>query len=163
MAKKMTKRKAVTKGKSTRKTTKKAGATKKAAATKQQKTKKAPRSRAGKVRTAHVAKKGSTAKPSAPVDSSPMIESMATLAPAAVAEAAGCLDQEVATAVVFACTGVGPVDPGVKLGQLFPGPTQRQGFCGCVVKGASAAGAAIAGVPCTASTTIGQVIDSLSC
>jgi len=163
VAKKMTKRKAVTKGKSTRKTTKKAGATKKAAATKQQKTKKAPRSRAGKIRTARVAKKASTAKPSALVESSPKIESMATLAPAAVAEAAGCLDQEVATAVVFACTGVGPVDPGVKLGQLFPGPTQRQGFCGCVVNGASAAGAAIAGVPCTASTTIGQVIDSLSC
>ena len=82
-----------------------------------------------------------------------------------VAAAGGCLDQEVATNLVFSCTGVGPVDPGVKLGQLFPGPTQRLGFCGCVFNKARMAGSDIpaAAIPCSASTKISDVIDSISC
>jgi hypothetical protein len=77
----------------------------------------------------------------------------------------GCLDQEVASEVVFSCTGVGAVDPGVTLGQLFPGPTQRQGFCGCVFTRAKAAGSDIAAgaIPCGVSTKIADVIDSISC
>jgi hypothetical protein len=78
---------------------------------------------------------------------------------------AGCLDQEVATALVFSCTGVGPVSTTVKLGQLFPGPTQRQGFCGCVFNKARMAGSDVTpgDIPCSPAKTIGDVIDSISC
>src|SRR5262245_33960669 len=81
------------------------------------------------------------------------------------ATAEGCLDQEVATSLVFSCTGVGAVSPDVKLGQLFPGPVQRQGFCGCVFNKARMAGSNVApgDIPCGAATTIGSVIDSISC
>jgi hypothetical protein len=81
------------------------------------------------------------------------------------ASAAGCLDQEVATNLVFSCTGVGPVAPDVKLGQLFPGPVQRQGFCGCVFNKARMAGSSVTPgeIPCNPSTTISDVIDSISC
>lgn len=80
-------------------------------------------------------------------------------------EAGGCLDQAVATELVFSCTGVGPVPPGTKLGQLFASPVQRQGFCGCVFNKARMAGSAVGSgdIPCQPSTTIGDVIDSLSC
>ncbi len=81
------------------------------------------------------------------------------------ARAEGCLDQEVATSLVFSCTGVGAVSPAVKLGQLFPGPVQRQGFCGCVFNKARMAGSSVApgDIPCGAASTIGNVIDSISC
>ena len=81
------------------------------------------------------------------------------------ATAAGCLDQEVATSLVFSCTGVGPVNTATKLGQLFPGPTQRRGFCGCVFNKARIAGSGIGAgaIPCDASTKLSDVIDSISC
>lgn len=81
------------------------------------------------------------------------------------ATAAGCLDQEVATNLVFSCTGVGPVNVATKLGQLFPGPTQRRGFCGCVFNKARIAGSGIGAgaIPCEASTKVSDVIDSISC
>jgi hypothetical protein len=85
--------------------------------------------------------------------------------PEFTAAAAGCLDQAVATRLVFSCTGVGAVPPGTRLGQLFASPVQRQGFCGCVFNKARMAGSAITPgeVPCQPSTTIGDVIDSLAC
>lgn len=81
------------------------------------------------------------------------------------ATAAGCLDQEVATHLVFSCTGVGPVNVATKLGQLFPGSTQRRGFCGCVFNKAKMAGSDIGAgaIPCEASTKVSDVIDSISC
>lgn len=74
-----------------------------------------------------------------------------------------CLDQAVATQVVFACTGVGAVAPSTRLGDLFPSPVQRQGFCGCVFAGARQAGVSNPSIPCQPSTTIGDVIASISC
>ena len=87
------------------------------------------------------------------------------LTPEFTAQAAGCLDQEVATSLVFSCTGVGAVSPDVRLGQLFPGPVQRQGFCGCVFNKARMAGSSVGpgDIPCGPTTTIGNVIDSISC
>jgi len=87
------------------------------------------------------------------------------LTPEFTARAQGCLDQEVATNLVSSCTGVGPVSPDVKLGQLFPGPVQRQGFCGCVFNKARMAGSSVApgDIPCGPNNTIGNVIDSISC
>ena len=81
------------------------------------------------------------------------------------ATAAGCLDQEVATALVFSCTGVGPVDPATLLGTLFPSDVQRRGFCGCVFNKAVMAGANVepADIPCVATASIGDVIDRISC
>ena len=77
----------------------------------------------------------------------------------------GCLDQEAATNLVFSCTGVGPVSPTVKLGQLFVSPVQRKGFCGCVFNKARMAGSTVtpSAIPCQPSTTIAEVIDSISC
>jgi hypothetical protein len=87
------------------------------------------------------------------------------LTPEFAARAEGCLDQEVATSLVFSCTGVGAVSLDVKLGQLFPGSVQRQGFCGCVFNKARMAGSSVApgDIPCGAANTIGGVIDSISC
>ena len=77
----------------------------------------------------------------------------------------GCFNQGVATQLVFSCTGVGAVSPDVPLGQLFPGVTQRQGFCGCVFSKAVTGGATVkpADIPCKPSTKISDVIDSISC
>jgi hypothetical protein len=81
-----------------------------------------------------------------------------------VATAAGCLDQEVATDLVFGCIPNGAVPLDTALGTLFA-DVARRGFCGCVFGKATAAGAAISegDIPCTATTTVGEVIDAISC
>jgi hypothetical protein len=81
------------------------------------------------------------------------------------ATSAGCLNPADATALVFSCTGVGPVDPAETLGNLFPSAIQRQGFCGCVFKKATDAGVQVnpGDIPCTETTAISEVIDSISC
>ena len=78
--------------------------------------------------------------------------------------AAGCLDQEVATEVVFSCIPNGAVPLDTALGTLF-GEVARRGFCGCVFDQATAAGATIreGDIPCTALSTVGDVIDAISC
>ena len=80
------------------------------------------------------------------------------------ATAAGCLDQEVATALVFGCIP-GAVPLGTPLGTLFPSDVVRRGFCGCVFNTARAAGSTLApgAVPCSALTSVGDVIDAISC
>lgn len=80
------------------------------------------------------------------------------------ATAAGCLDQEVATAIVFGCIP-GPVPLSTLLGTLFPSDVVRRGFCGCVFNTAREAGSIITpgAVPCSASTSVGEVIDAISC
>jgi len=80
------------------------------------------------------------------------------------ATAAGCLDQEVAMAIVFGCIP-GPVPLGTLLGTLFPSDVVRRGFCGCVFNTARQAGSIITpgAVPCAASTSVGDVIDAISC
>lgn len=81
------------------------------------------------------------------------------------ATVAGCLDQEVATALVFSCTGVGAVPPATPLGRLFPSDVQRRGFCGCVFNKARMSGSSVtpADVPCSAANTVADVIDAISC
>ena len=77
----------------------------------------------------------------------------------------GCLDKTVAEKLVFSCTGVGAVDTGTTLGELFPSDERRSGFCGCVFNKAAAAGATVSpgSIPCSASNTVEDVIDSISC
>ena len=146
---------------STKAAKKSAGSAKRAASAKSRgkSTRKRPTSGAPATRPSQSSKKKSAKKKSATVARA---RALPTVLEAALR---GCLDQEVATAVVFSCTGVGDVDPNVTLGQLFPGPTQRQGFCGCVFTRAKAAGSDIAAgaIPCGASTKIADVIDSISC
>jgi hypothetical protein len=80
------------------------------------------------------------------------------------ATAAGCLDQEVATALVFGCIP-GAVPLSTLLGTLFPSDVVRRGFCGCVFTTARNAGSIITpgAIPCAATTTVGDVIDAISC
>jgi hypothetical protein len=77
----------------------------------------------------------------------------------------GCLDKTDATALVFSCTGVGPVDTGTTLGVLFPLDVRRSGFCGAVFNKAAAAGVRVlpTSIPSSKTNTIEEVIDSLSC
>jgi hypothetical protein len=77
---------------------------------------------------------------------------------------AGCLDQEVATELVFSCIPNGAVPPETLLGTLF-GDAARRGFCGCVFAKATAAGATIGtgDIPCAAANTVADVIGAISC
>jgi hypothetical protein len=146
---------------STKAAEKRAGSAKRAASAKSRvkSTRKRPTSAASAARPSQSSKKKSAKRKSATVARTRARTRALEPAPR------GCLDQEVATEVVFSCTGVGAVDPSVRLGQLFPGPTQRQGFCGCVFTRAKAAGSDIAAgaIPCGVSTKIADVIDSISC
>ena len=88
------------------------------------------------------------------------------LRPEFAATAAGCLDQETAADLVYSCTGLkGEVSPGTTLGSLFPSDVERRGFCGCVYTKARKAGSTVrpGDIPCSPSTTIGEVIDSIAC
>ena len=78
----------------------------------------------------------------------------------------GCLDKGAATLLVFSCTGIGAVDPQTTLDVLSAGDAiRRQGFCGCVFNKAAAAGATVTltAIPCAATNTVEDVIDSISC
>src|SRR5262245_34042812 len=92
-------------------------------------------------------------------------QSMAAAADGAAAAAVECLDQEVATALVFSCIAVGEVAPSTTLGTLFPSDIQRRGFCGCVFQKAREAGLSLgpSDVPCSAGTSVREVIDRISC
>jgi hypothetical protein len=83
--------------------------------------------------------------------------------PKAVAPA-GCLDAEAATDLVLNCVGR-DVPTSTKLGGLFPSDVLRRGFCGRVYRKARAAGVQIepSAIPCSATNTVQDVIDSLSC
>jgi len=77
----------------------------------------------------------------------------------------GCLSMEVATHLVYTCTGVTAVPPETKLGDLFPDDGQRRGFCGCVYTKARKAGCDVGpdDIPCSKSNTIADVIASITC
>lgn len=105
-----------------------------------------------------------TAKSPAPAKASkPEIVAPAGARPEFAATDQGCLDRATAEALVFSCTGFGPVDVDKTLGDLFPSPTVRRGFCGCVLVKAKAAGVDIDSVPCDTDTTIEDVIEALTC
>jgi hypothetical protein len=93
----------------------------------------------------------------------PGIVAPAGAQPEFVATEAGCLDRATSENLVFSCTGFGQVDVDTKLGDLFPAPVVRRGFCGCVLVKAKAAGVDVDSVPCNADSTIEDVIESLSC
>jgi len=73
-----------------------------------------------------------------------------------------CLPVDQATGIVFGCLGK-PVRLDQTLGQLFPLATARGGFCRCVSTAARQAGVGDPQVPCQATTTVGEVIQSISC
>ena len=76
---------------------------------------------------------------------------------------AGCLDRETAENLVFSCTGFGAVDVDSKLGDLFPSPVVRRGFCGCVLVKGRASGVNLPTVPCDPTNTVEDVIEVLTC
>lgn len=73
-----------------------------------------------------------------------------------------CLPAQTATGIVFSCLGK-PVALNQTLGQIFQNDNARAAFCRCVTTSARHAGIANPNVPCSASTTVGQVIQAISC
>jgi hypothetical protein len=67
--------------------------------------------------------------------------------------------------LVFSCIPNGAVPLETLLGTLFGTDVARRGFCGCVFDKATGAGATIGtgDIPCAANTTVGEVVDAISC
>lgn len=82
----------------------------------------------------------------------------------AVAANAGvpCLPEQTVRGIVQGCLPA-PANDDQTLGQLFPMANKRNQFCTCVRGGLSAAGMSDPNVPCSATTTIGEVVEAASC
>lgn len=77
----------------------------------------------------------------------------------AEAPAKPCLPRPQAVALVRSC-GSGDFALSTPLGNIFPDPNQRLQFCQCVADGVPIDRSEI---PCSAGTTLQQVVDAISC
>jgi len=79
-----------------------------------------------------------------------------------MATAAGCLDMEDAIDLVESCIGGSPLKLSTKLSDFLPSDPARLLFCSRVSNATAAAGCTRP-FPCKANTTLGQIVDALSC
>jgi hypothetical protein len=77
-----------------------------------------------------------------------------------VGAVAECLEMPEAIALVKGCLGGNLPSLDTTLGDLFPDPAARSQFCQCV---ASGAGVDRSRIPCSAGTTLREVIDAIAC
>lgn len=78
------------------------------------------------------------------------------------ATAAGCLDMEDAIDLVQSAIGGSQLKLSTKLSEFLPTDPARRVFCERVKNAAAAAGCTRP-FPCKASTTLGDIVDALSC
>jgi hypothetical protein len=78
------------------------------------------------------------------------------------ASAAGCLSGDDAADLVQSCLGGSPHNPDTALKDLFPLASALTAFCGRVKTAAQEAGCTRA-IPCTGTTTLGDIADALTC
>lgn len=79
-----------------------------------------------------------------------------------LATSAGCLDMEDAIDLVESCVGGAPLKLSTTLGLFLPSDPARLLFCSRVKKAASEAGCTRP-FPCATDTTLGEIVDALSC
>lgn len=78
------------------------------------------------------------------------------------ATAAGCLDMEDAIDLVESAIGGSPLKLSTKLSEFLPTDPARRLFC-TRVKNAAASAGCTRPFPCSASTTLGNIVDAFSC
>lgn len=78
------------------------------------------------------------------------------------ASAAGCLDMENAIDLVESCIGGSTLKLSTALSDFLPTDSARRLFCERVKQAAAEAGCTLP-FPCDANTTLGDIVDALSC
>lgn len=112
----------------------------------------------GQIRETESPKKARAEKPEglpSPVVRSPALQPQA----ATEAPPKPCLPRPQAVLLVRSC-GTDDFPLSTRLGDLFPDPNRRLQFCQCVANGVPIDRSEI---PCTAGTTLQQVVDAISC